>query len=444
MKKMENAIWVSLVAVLLLTASANLIAGGQEEEKAEEVSLVLWHMEQPPRRVKQFQEVFDQFMAANPSIQVTQHVQTWGEAYTKSMAAIQANKAPELLFAIPDFTANIKRSGAIQPVDDIVSSLKLKYTIYESTLRPYHYGGHYWAVPLYGMNHLLYYRKSVFEEGGMDPEQAPESWSELLNAIDDLRKSGVVSNGIGVPVSKTLAGDQFTYSLLVTNKAQHLFGESKDEIIFDNARTVETFEFWKKLYDTSPEGSLSWAWVEPQIALVNKQTAFGIILGGFLGHWEEQAKAPVEDLGAGFVPKPKDGQPGTIYYSNGVMVLTKDKAKREAAKTFITFLYRPEVMGKFLNAQPGLFLPVTEEASQAESYWDDPMTSKYSRIVKLEIEQSKYGELYGFTRDEVNENIGRIAGQYILAQVGQKIVVDGLSPAEAVEWGADLMREAIE
>ncbi len=385
MKKKETAILVSLVALLLLSSPVHLIAGGQGEEKAEEVSLILWHMEQPPRRVKQFQAVFDQFMTDHPNIQVTQHVQTWGEAYTKTMAAIQANKAPELLFAIPDFTANIKRSGVIQPVDEIVSSLKAKYTIYESTLRPYHYGGHYWAVPLYGMNHLLYYRKSVFEAGGMDPEQSPETWTELLNAINNLREAGVVPNGIGVPVSKTLAGDQFTYSLMVTNKAQHLFGESKEEIVFDNARTVETFEFWKKLYDTSPEGSLSWAWVEPQIGLVNKQTAFGIILGGFLGHWEEQAKAPVKDLGAGFVPKPEDGQPGTIYYSNGVMLLTKDRAKQEAAKTLIAFLYRHEVMGKFLNAQPGLFLPVTKEASEAESYWEDPMTSKYSRIIKLEI-----------------------------------------------------------
>lgn len=309
MKKMKTAIWVSLIALFLLSSPVYLIAGGQVEEKPEEVSLILWHMEQPPRRVKRFQAVFDQFMADHPNIQVTQHVQTWGEAYTKTMAAIQANKAPELLFSIPDFTANIKRSGVVQPVDEIVNSLKGKYTIYESTLRPYNYEGHYWAVPLYGMNHLLYHRKSVFMAGGMDPEYSPESWTELLNAINSLREAGVVPNGIGVPVSKTLAGDQFTYSLMVTNKAEHLFGENKNEIIFDNARTVETFEFWKKLYDTSPEGSLSWAWVEPQIALVNKQTAFAILLGGFLGHWEEQAKAPVEDLEQDLFPNRRMDNP---------------------------------------------------------------------------------------------------------------------------------------
>jgi len=429
--------------VTLASLGALCLAMAPVSLRAETVSLTLWHQEQPPRRVKRYQEVFDSFMKEYPNIKVTQHVQTWGEAYTKTMAAIRARKAPDLLFGIPEFTVNIKRSRAVQPVDEIVELLKGKYNIYNATLQPYHYEGHFWSVPLYGMNHLLYYRKSVFEAGGMDPEAPPKTWTELLSAIDRLRGAGVVQYGIGVPVSKSLAGDQFMYSLLVTNKAEHLFGERKDEIIFDNPRTVDTYKFWKKLYDTAPPGGLSWQWVEPQLALVNRQTAFGIILGGFLGHWEEQAKEKVEDLGAGFVPRPEDGQPGTIYYSNGVMLLTKDKKKREAAKTLIEYLYRPEVMGYFLNAQPGLFLPVTEEAAKANSFWEDPMVKKYAHIIKREIEQSKYGKLYGFTRDEVNPNIGRIAGQYLLAQVGQKMVIDGLSAEDAVKWGAEKMREAI-
>jgi len=230
---------------------------------------------------------------------------------------------------------------------------------------------------------------------------------------------------------------------MVTNKAEHIFGERKDEIIFDNPRTIETYKFWKKLYDTSPPGSLNWQWVEPQTALINKQTAFGIILGGFIGHWDTEAKAATEDLGAGFVPRPEDGQPGTYYCSNGVMLLTKDKRKQEAAKTFIEYIYQPEVMGYFLNAQPCLFLPITEEASKSESFWGDPLIKKYVDIIKLEIEQSKYGKLYGFTREEVNPNIGRIAGQYLLAQTAQKMVIEGLSAEEAVKWGAEKMRQAL-
>lgn len=432
-----------LKVVVLMVSAAALVLSISPIYAQKPVKLILWHQEQPPQRVKRYQEILDKFMEEYPDINIVQHVQTWGEAYTKTMGAIQARKAPDIQFTIPDFAANIKRSGAVQPIDEIVQLLQEKYHIYESALAPYYYEGHYWALPLYGMNHLLYYRKSVFEEGGLDPKNPPVTWTDLLNTINRLVDGGIVPHGIGVPVSKTLAGDQFIYSLMVTNKAEHLFSEKKDEIIFDNPRTIETYKFGKKLYDTSPPGSLAWQWVEPQLALIGKETAFGIILGGFLGHWDRQAEASPEDLAAGFVPRSEDGQPGTIYYSNGVMLYTKDKRKQEAIKTFLEYLFKPEVMGYFLNAQPGLFLPITKEASEAKSYWSDPMVKRYTDIIKLEIEQSKYGKLYGFTRDEVNPNIGRIAGQYLLAQTAQKMVIEGVSAEEAVKWGADKMRQAI-
>lgn len=432
-----------LKVVVLMVSAVALVLSISPVYAKNPVKLILWHQEQPPHRVKRYQEILDMFMKEYPDINIVQHVQTWGEAYTKTMGAIQAGKAPDFQFTTPDFAANIKKSGAVQPIDEIIQLLQEKYHIYESASAPYHYEGHYWAVPLYGMNHLLYYRKSVFKEGGLDPKNPPVTWTDLLNTINRLVAAEVVPHGIGVPVSKTYAGDQFIYSLLVTNKAEHLFGEKKDEIIFDNPKTIETYKFWKKLYDTSPLGSLAWQWVEPQLALIGKETAFGIILGGFLGHWDGQAEALPEDLAAGFVPRPEDGQSGTVYYSNGVMLYTKDKAKQEAVKTFLEYLFQPEVMGYFLNAQPGLFLPITKEASEADSYWSDPMVQRYADIIKLEIEQSRYGKLYGFTRDEVNPNIGRIAGQYLLAQTAQKMVIEGVSAEEAVKWAADKMREAI-
>jgi len=429
--------------VVLMVSAVGLILSLSPVSAKEPVKLILWHQEQPPQRVKRYQEILDGFMAKHPDINIVQQVQTWGEAYTKTMGAIQAKKAPDMQFTIPDFTTNIKRSGVVQPMDEFVQLLQGKYHIYESALAPYYYEGHYWAVPLYGMNHLLYYRKSVFEEGGLDPKNPPATWGELLETIERFVEGGVVPHGIGVPVSKTLAGDQFIYSLMVTNKAEHLFGEKKDEIVFDNPRTIGTYEFWKKLYDTSPPGSLAWQWVEPQLGLIGKKTLFGIILGGFLGHWDRQAEALPEDLAAGLVPRPKDGQLGTIYYSNGVMLYTKDKRKQEAIKTFLEYLFQPEVMGYFLNAQPGLFLPISKEASEADSFLGDPTVQRYADIIKLEIEQSKYGKLYGFTRDEVNPSIGRITGQYLLTQTAQKMAVEGLSAEEAVKWGADKMREAI-
>ena len=40
-------------------------------------------------------------------------------------------------------------------------------------------------------------------------------------------------------------------------KAEHIFDE-KGNIVLDNPRTIETYKFYKKLFDMSPPASASW------------------------------------------------------------------------------------------------------------------------------------------------------------------------------------------
>ena len=59
-----------------------------------------------------------------------------------------------------------------------------------------------------------------------------------------------------------------------------------------------------------------------------------------------------------------------------VMLLSKDEAKQEAAKKFLAYLLEPDNYGRFLNMEPGLFLPVTEDGAKAETFWSDPVVSQ--------------------------------------------------------------------
>src|SRR3712207_2551222 len=95
------------------------------------VQLTLWHQEQPPNRVKQFQKVIDAFNNSQKDIQVRQQVQNWEDAYQKTTSAIQAGTPPDLQFTIPDFTVAIKQTGAVQPVEDIVEEINSSHTFLE-------------------------------------------------------------------------------------------------------------------------------------------------------------------------------------------------------------------------------------------------------------------------------------------------------------------------
>ncbi|WP_369017614.1 sugar ABC transporter substrate-binding protein [Thermatribacter velox] len=424
---------IVLSMVLMLVFAAFALA---------KTEVVLWHMEQPPHRVEQFQRTIDAFNKANPDISVRQVVLDWMEAYTKVMAAIAARQQPDLMFTIPDFTTAVKSSGAVQPVDDIFSYLGERYDFIDAAVEPYNYDGHLWAVPAYGMVHMLWYRKDIFKETGLDPATPPKSWEDLLNYAKKIAEAKNIY-GIGVPASKHMYTDQAIYTFMITNKAEDLFDE-EGNLIFNNPRTVETYAFYKKLYELSPPDASSWTWAEPQLAFNTGKMAVAIEKGQFLLPFEKESGVSGENLGCAIVPIPEDGQRGSIYYSNGIMVLTSDNKKHEAIKKFLDYLFNPEVNGEWLaGMEPGLFLPVTTNTLQSESFWSHPVISQYRSHVELMIEQSKYGKLFGFTKGRVNPNIGRISGQNILAQVVQKVCLEGVDPAKAVEWGQEEMLKAL-
>jgi len=407
------------------------------------VKLVFWHMEARPHRVERIKELCELFNSQHPDIQIVPQVQSWGEIYQLAPAAIQAGRGPDFMLAIPDFLTYIKALGVVQPLDEIIESLTSKYTFFDSALEPYHFDGHYWAVPIYGMDFVLWYRKDLFEKAGLDPNRPPRTWKELLETCEKLKASGVVKYPIAVPGAIHMATDQLIYTLMVVNRAEHIFGEDPDEITFNNPRTVEAYAFYKKLFDYSPPGSAAWAWDQPRTALFTGQVAMVMEKGHYIKGWIDNANAPLEVLGCAPVPVPEGGQPGSIYYSNGLMLLTKDSAKRAAFKKFVEWLHQPEIMSRLLHMDPGFFLPVTRETLYSDAFWSDPVIKEKVAAVLIEIETSKHGKLFGFTRNRVNPNVGAISAANILAWTAQQITVKGLSPEEAVRLGARKMEEAI-
>jgi multiple sugar transport system substrate-binding protein len=411
---------------------------GGGESAGGKVELTLWHQEQPPNRVKQFQKVIDAFNKSQKKYQVKQEVQNWEDAYQKTTSAIQAGSQPDLQFTIPDFTVAIKETGAVQPVEDIVKEINSSHMFLENAIQPYNYEGHNWAVPIFGMIQMLWYRKDMFEAAGLDPNSPPKNWDELRAYAEKLTGGG--KYGIGITSSKHLYTDQEFYTFMITNGGKQLFAED-GSVAFDTPNNVETLTFYKELSEFSPPGSNSWTWAEPQAAYNNGTLAMAIEKGQFLGPFEQESGKPASDLGVAPVPWPPDGERGSIYYSNGAMVLTDDEEKKQGIKEFLKFVFEPKTYAEFLLAEPGLFLPVTEDGDSS-AWKDSEVLGKYPEAVNLMVEQSKYGYLFGFTRDKIPEGIGKISAENLLSQVVQKAIVSGDSPKAAVAWGQQEMQDA--
>ena len=402
-------------------------------------NVTFWHMEGVPHRVDRIQTLIDEFNSANPDINVTQEVQNWGEIYAKAPASVAAGTAPEILVGIPDFTPILADMGAAQPVEDFVAELDSKYGFYQKALDQYTYNGHTWAVPLWNMGLSLWYRKSDFEAAGIEP---PKTWSDLKKAAKALTKDGVY--GIGLPGNKQLYTDQTIYSFMVNSGAEEIYN-SDGTLRFDNPQTVAAYDVYKELYQYSAPDAANWTWGEAEACFASKGCAM-IFQCTVISTYDSQAGGDASDLGVIQIPHAngKAHRAGTVSYVNSAMIMTADEAKMEASKKFLSFLMEPGNYGRFINMEPGLFLPITEAGSQDSTYWDDPVVVKYKSQVETMLDNSTRGSLFGFTNGNTFTSISSISAQNLLAQTLQLTLIDGKSAKDAVSEGMEIMTEAIE
>ena len=391
------------------------------------VTIKIWHMEATAGREKRIQELIDKFNAANPGIVVSQEPQSWDDIYTKAPASVAAGNAPDLLFAIPDFTPIMRATGAVQPVDDFVKQMDAAHKYMSFAIAPYQYDGHIWAIPLWNMSHNLWYSKSAFAKAGITTPIT--TWDEWLDAAKKLTGNG--QYGIGLPANKQLYTDQTAYDFMVGNGAEEIYN-SDGTLRFNNPKTVAAFDFYNQIYKYSPPDSTSWIWGNAEACLASKTCAM-VLQYTVISTFDSQAGSDPSDLGVMAIPHNKDQKDSaTIAYPNAVMVLTSDKAKQEAAYKFISFIL-----------EPGLYLPVTEDGSKADSFWSDPMIVKYKSQVETMIENSKNGYLFGFTNGNTFQSISQISSQNLISQTLQKVIVDKETAAKAVEEGQKLMEDSI-
>ena len=419
-------LWLALLMLALAPAQAQ-----------DAVEIVIWHMEQPPQRVERVQGLIDEFNAANPGIVVSQDVQSWGEIYTKAPASVVAGNAPDILFAIPDFTPIIRELGAVQPVDDFVAEIDDTHGYFDVGIEPYTSDGHVWAIPLWNMAHAIWYNIDDFEAAGIEELN---NWEEWASAVEALTGDGTY--GIGLPANRNLYTDQVVYNFMINAGASDLYNDD-GSLRFNNEQTVRALDFYARLSQFSPPDSPSWAWGESEVCLGSGACAM-VNQFPFLRSYEANGGDPAN---LGVMPMPvADGveDPGTISYVNAAMILTNDMAEQEAAYEFLRFIFQPDNYGLFLNMEPGLFLPITESGFESETYWSDPLVVQYRDQLETVLDYSRSGRLFGFTGGQTFPSIARISAQNLLSQVGQLVVIDGLDGAAAAEEGEYLMMEAIE
>src|SRR3954468_20826101 len=127
---------------------------------------------------------------------------SYDETKLNEQGATGAGKPPAVVLMSANFVLDLKIAGDIVSLEP---QLKAEGTTRAKFLDDFWpavhanaiVDGELYAIPFQNSTPLLYYNKDHFKEAGLDPEKAPQTWAELVEAARKLTKPDRM--GFGLP-----------------------------------------------------------------------------------------------------------------------------------------------------------------------------------------------------------------------------------------------------
>jgi sn-glycerol 3-phosphate transport system substrate-binding protein len=253
----------------------------------------------------------------------------------------------------------------------------------------YQTGGVQWGMPFNISTPVLYYRRDMFEQAGLDPANPPITLDQVREASQQLVDSGAATYGIALDSGVNSGGAWFVEHWLARAGLPYADNDNgrtarATQVLFDAPETAEMLTFAQDLVaddlaiyvGEDPRG------IDGLLRLADPQdpAAMTIATSGGLGTILNFAEGGAiegvtpDDIGVGPMPGPSD-TPSAIV-GGAALYIMRDKGDAEAAAAwdYIKFLVSADSQSQW--ASESGFSPVRDDATQVEplvtTYADDP------------------------------------------------------------------------
>jgi sn-glycerol 3-phosphate transport system substrate-binding protein len=363
--------------------------------------------------------IITDFMAENPDIKVNAiYAGNYNDARIKALAALNSGQPAQLsvMFSIDIY--ELIEQGAIVAFDDIVASDEDRAwldSFYPTLMENGRTAGKTWGIPFQRSTIVMYYNKDAFREAGLDPEDAPDTWEELVAAGKKLTKADGSQWGLMIP---STGYPYWMFGALTMQNDQVLMNDAGDTTYFDSPATIEALQFWKDLgskHKIMPEGTIEWGTLRQNF--LEGRTAIMWHSTGNLTVVKDNASF---DFGVAMLPANK--RRGTPTGGGNFYIFEQTTAdERAAALKLIKFMTSPERSAEWSISTGYMGIsPAAYETAQLQEYVEE---FPYAAVARDQLEFAT-AELSTYQTGRVRKG---------LDDAIQAALTDSKSPAEALE-----------
>ncbi len=195
------------------------------------------------------QEFADQFIidyGAENNVAIEIDYTDWGSSFQKATTGLAGGTSPDIFMGGGLWTPVIASKGGALNLDDWVSTWDDWEDWYEGARDDVTYEGNVRAVP-YRMNARgnIIYRKSMFEDAGLDPNSPPSTWVEAVEAAEALTQK-TDDNKYEVAGWLIAVGNAYTqqYEDALFQAGGNYFNDDRSAPTNNTPEGEEALQFW--------------------------------------------------------------------------------------------------------------------------------------------------------------------------------------------------------
>lgn len=355
MKKTFVVFTVVLITLLSVTALAK-------------TKIEFWHA-MGGWRIELLQSMTDDFMAANPDIEVvSQYAGSYNDLWTKFSAALKGGNVPNVVQLYDLMQQGVVDAGVMIPAQTMIDKdpdfnagallapVKNYYTL----------NGVLNAVPFNTSTPIVFYNKTMFEKAGLDPNMPPETFEDFLKfggkllAKDD--KGNITQTALTIPF-----GSWFLEGFLARQNATWVNNdngrsERPTASTFNTPEAIAALNWWKQMTDEEliintkrDDWSTARQLFQTQkVAMLMSSTSDVAIM-------EKSAKENGFELGTAFLPRSEKSVAGSIMIGGAALYMPdgQKKAELDASWKFIKFMVSKEQQIRW-HKETGYFPVLTD------------------------------------------------------------------------------------
>jgi ABC-type glycerol-3-phosphate transport system substrate-binding protein len=216
------------------------------------------------------------------------------------------------------------------------------------------YEGKLYGLPYRIEAHAVYYNKTAFKEAGLDPQNPPKTWPELVAAAKKLTRTvnGKPQYGYGITGGGEFGNTIYRTLPLIWMNGGSILSDDMKEVVVNQKPAVEAVEFYTGMLTTEK--------VSPPSTLQNDGLALRrLFIAGAVAMYQSgqfdlvaiRKENPSLDFGSMPIPAPVGKKPAALL-GGWHFIIPAAAANKEGAARLLAFLAESGNMGFYTDTFP--------------------------------------------------------------------------------------------